>query len=230
MDTTIAGRIAQFAEVTFWLYLAIGLFVFWGYSFFLKDSKLLFPIFRRPTLSGALLLIFVWFLDGLSSFMAKRLVENTVSEGALATVIAKPLAWHVLLHSSVEELARGGFYQLFASLTLVGVWLNSFLFGVAHLSGRTVEIANHPLILLFLPLSSFATGLSLLAVIMRMGLVWAILLHFAVNTVRFVVITENIVVNYLLFFASVLCLLWIGSLNLRKAIFDQRVQEKDLDP
>lgn len=230
METVLAERIAGFAEIIRWLYIAIGLVVFWVYSYFFRDSKLIFPLLKRPTLNGASLLFAIWVLSGISNFVAKRLVENNLPEVSVATIVHNPISLETFFYASLEELRRSGFYQLFAGYPLIGIWLNTAFFGFSHLAYRGAEIANYPLILLMLPLSMFATGLSFLAVVVRMGLVWAILVHFANSTVRFVVITENIVVNYLLFFASVLCLLWIGSLNLRKAIFDQRVQEKDLDP
>lgn len=118
----------------------------------------------------------------------------------MAEFMVQPFSFGVLFSAALEELRRVGFYQIFASTPFVGVWLNAACFGFAHLAYRGTEIASYPQIVFFLPLATFAWGVALTFVAVRIGLIWAILVHFVVNMARFVLVTNSLAVNYLLSF------------------------------
>ncbi|GEM83395.1 type II CAAX prenyl endopeptidase Rce1 family protein [Meiothermus hypogaeus] len=228
MDVGLAGRIAQIAELLGWLYVLIGLVYFWIYRFLLRDEKLIFRLFKRPSLPEFFTLFGTWFLGGLALFLAKRLVEHSLPEVTVAKFMVQPFSLGVLFSASLEELRRAGFYQIFATTPLVGLWLNAICFGFAHLAYKSTEIASYPQIVFFLPLATFAFGLALTFVAVRYGLIWAILVHFIVNTARLVLVTDNLAVNYLLFFFSVSVLIAIGVAGFKKA--KQEAQETQTMP
>ncbi|WP_299431131.1 hypothetical protein [uncultured Meiothermus sp.] len=216
MDQKIAESIASIAEIGAWIYMFVGWVIYWGYRFLIKEDRRLFPIMDRLTWGGVGLLFLVWLLDGIAASLGKYLATNMLPETAGVQVVSKPVEWGVLFWAAKEEIERIGIFQLFSNVYWVGVWLNSLWFGFIHLSGQAVDIAIWPEITILKPLSTAAFGLACLAIILRMGLVWAILLHFAANTVRLVVVTESVLVNYLLFFGCVALLVAVGLLSLRQ--------------
>ena len=208
MEQAHAELISTLARIVAWAYFTLGIAFF--ALFFIFCERRPIPLFRWPTPAGLTILAGIWLLNGLASPIAKRLVEGSVPPTTLLGFVSRPITFDTLLNAALEEFARSGILQLFGGIPILGVWLNAAIFGFAHLAERAAEIASYPQIAFLLPLDVFSFAMALTFVLIRLGLFWAILVHFASNAVRLVLITDSEVLNVCLFLLCIVALMVIA--------------------
>ncbi|GIW26850.1 MAG: hypothetical protein KatS3mg070_0213 [Meiothermus sp.] len=216
MDQGVAESIAAVATVVLWLYSLNGLLVGWIAKYYRDGLKPSFPLVGKPKWSDLLMLVAVWSLSSMT------LATLTALSGELKTPVpgvrlaAEELSAQMLFGVALEEIERMGIYELFRGTFWAAVWLNSAWFGFTHLASYADLMAQFPGFVLMMPFGTAAFGLASLAITLRVGLFWAIGVHFLVNSFPLVVIHELIVVNYLIFIFSTAGLFTIGIINLRR--------------
>ncbi len=142
----------------------------------------------------------VWVLSG-TSLAFLGILEQPVVSGF--NFIATEFSWRLLFWTSLEEVLRAGVYDMFRGSLGWGVLANSFVFGIFHLDNDVERMITCPQYAVFFPLAAMAFSIASLAILIRMGLIWAIAAHFSVNTFRLVLLTPDGFLNYCIFFVSV---------------------------
>jgi hypothetical protein len=212
VDRGLAESIATIASLLWWLYVICGLFISWVVKYYRDDLKPGYRVWSLPSWRDVLFLVWVWVLSG-TSLAFLGILEQPVVSGF--NFIATEFSWRLLFWASLEEVLRAGVFDMFRGSLGLSVLANSAVFGVCHLGDDVERIANTPMYAVFFPLAGMAIGIALLAILVRMGLVWAIMVHFCVNTFRLVLLTSDGILNYLIFFASIGLLIYISFPSLR---------------
>lgn len=200
MERGIAESIATIAQLLWWLYLICGLAVSWIVKYYRDDLKPGYRIWGIPRGRDIFFMVGVWILSGTSlAFMG--ILEQPVASGI--NFIGTEFSGRLLFWASVEEVLRAGVFDMFRGSLGWGVLANSVAFGVSHLDNDVERMVSTPLYAILLPLAGLAFGMASLAILVRVGLIWAIAVHFCVNTFRLVLLTPDPAVNYLIFFGTI---------------------------
>ncbi|MFN3391241.1 MAG: type II CAAX prenyl endopeptidase Rce1 family protein [Meiothermus ruber] len=199
MERGLAESIATIASLLWWLYLVCGLAVTWVAKYYRDDLRPGYRMWSVPSGRDAFFIVGVWILSG-TSLAFLGILEQPVVSGF--NFIATEFSWRLLFWASFEEVLRAGVYDMFRGSLGLGVLANSVVFGIFHLHNDVEKMINTPLYAAFFPLAGMATSVALLAILVRVGLIWAIVVHFCVNTFRLVLLTSDGVLNYLIFFVS----------------------------
>ncbi|MBO1438545.1 hypothetical protein [Meiothermus sp. CFH 77666] len=211
MSTELAKLVSEAAGLGTYVYWVFGLVAGWLVRWFVPSAPK--PLlFRIPEPHFFPLFLFVWLFSSLMvTFLGVYKKHHFSYEVTPALkLVLEPVQISTLVTATIEELVRVGFFALCNGTFIAGIVFNNMLFGFLHLDYAPDLIAAAPLLILFWTLGAGAFGFALLAIALRFGIIWAILLHFLVNSGRIILVASDMVFNYAIFAVSTVLLAYLG--------------------
>lgn len=216
MSQSVAEAITIASTILLWLYSLNGLLVGWLAKYFSDGPKPTFVLLVWPKWCDLVILFAAWLLGSVAMASLTALSNESRLAISILRVAVEELSLKMMFFVVLEEVERLGIYYLFSGVFWAAVWLNSLWFGITHLAGYANLMVEFPWFALLMPVATAAIGLVCLSITLRVGLLWAIGVHFFINSFPLVVMHESNTINYVLFFASVVGLTTIGLRNIKQ--------------